>query len=141
MKLDLPTDVRRVHSMVIPMRWGDMDAMGHINNTLYFRYMEIARLQWFGELGLPANPQGLGPVIANAFCNFIRQLEYPGDVLVDTFVGAMGRSSFDTYHTLRRTDAPDTVSANGGATVVWVDFPAQRSVPVPQDVCALIIGA
>ena len=86
MKLDLPTDVRRVHSMVIPMRWGDMDAMGHINNTLYFRYMEIARLQWFGELGLPANPQGLGPVIANAFCNFIRQLEYPGDVLVDTFV-------------------------------------------------------
>jgi acyl-CoA thioester hydrolase len=141
MKLDLPTDVRRVHSMVIPMRWGDMDAMGHINNTLYFRYMEIARLQWFGELGLPANPQGLGPVIANAFCNFIRQLEYPGDVLVDTFVGAMGRSSFDTYHTLRRTDAPDTVSANGGATVVWVDFPAQRSVPVPQDVRALIIGA
>lgn len=141
MKLDLPTDLRRVHSMVIPMRWGDMDAMGHINNTLYFRYMEIARLQWFGELGLPANPQGLGPVIANAFCNFIRQLEYPGDVLVDTFVGAMGRSSFDTYHTLRRTDAPDTVSANGGATVVWVDFPAQRSVPVPQDVRALIIGA
>jgi len=134
MKLDLPTDVRRVHSMVIPMRWGDMDAMGHINNTLYFRYMEIARLQWFGELGLPANPQGLGPVIANAFCNFIRQLEYPGDVLVDTFVGAMGRSSFDTYHTLRRTDTPDTVSANGGATVVWVDFPAQRSVPVPESV-------
>lgn len=87
MKLDLPTDVRQVHSMVIPMRWGDRDAMDHINNTLYFRYMEIARLQWFGELGLPANPQGLGPVIANAFCNFSRQLEYPGDVLVDTFVG------------------------------------------------------
>lgn len=42
MELDLPADVRRVHSVVIPLRWGDMDAMGHINNTLYFRYMEIA---------------------------------------------------------------------------------------------------
>ena len=132
MKLDLPADVRRVHSMVIPLRWGDMDAMGHINNTLYFRYMEIARLQWFGELGVPANPQGMGPVIANAFCNFIRQLEYPGDVIVHTYVGAVGRSSFDTYHDMRRSDQPDVVCANGGATVVWVDFPAQRSVSVPE---------
>lgn len=134
MRLDLPADLRLVHSMVIPMRWGDMDAMGHINNTLYFRYLEIARLQWFGELGVPANPQGVGPVIANAFCNFIRQLEYPGDVIVNTYVGAIGRSSFDTYHDMRRADQPDVISANGGATVVWVDFPAQRSVPVPESV-------
>jgi acyl-CoA thioester hydrolase len=132
MKLELPADLRRVHTLVVPMRWGDMDAMGHINNTLYFRYMEIARLQWFGELGVPANPQGMGPVIANAFCNFIRQLEYPGDVIVHTYVGAVGRSSFDTYHDMRRIDQPDVVCANGGATVVWVDFPAQRSVPVPE---------
>lgn len=42
MRIDLPTDKRLVHTMTIPIRWGDMDAMGHVNNTVYFRYMESA---------------------------------------------------------------------------------------------------
>ena len=138
MKLELPEDRKLVHTIVVPIRWGDMDAMGHVNNTLYFRYMEIARLDWFFGLGLPANPQGEGPVIANAFCNFIRQLEFPGEVLVRTYAGAVGRTSFDTYHEMARTDDPDTVYANGGATVVWVDFPNQRSAPMPERLRALI---
>jgi acyl-CoA thioester hydrolase len=131
MRIDLPTDKRLVHTMTMPIRWGDMDAMGHVNNTVYFRYMESARLQWMGEWGMPANPRGCGPVIANAFCNFWRQLEYPGDVIVRSYVGALGQRSFDMFHELLRTDGGDTVYANGGATVVWVDFPAQRSVPLP----------
>jgi len=141
MRLELPADRRLVHEMVVPIRWGDMDAMGHVNNTLYFRYMEVARLEWFFGLGLPVDPQGEGPVIVNAFCNFIRQLEYPGEVLVRTFVGEVGRTSFDTFHEMLRTDDPETVYANGGATVVWVDFPRQRSVPVTGSVRALIEGA
>jgi acyl-CoA thioester hydrolase len=140
MRLDLPAEKKLVHTLVVPIRWGDMDAMGHVNNTLYFRYMEIARLQWMFDAGLPANPQGEGPVIANAFCNFIRQLEFPGDVLVKTYVGAIGRSSFDTYHELLRTDAPEVVCANGGATVVWVDFPRQVSVPIPPRFRAEVLG-
>jgi len=132
MKLELPEDKRLVHEIVIPIRWGDMDAMGHVNNTIYFRYMEIARLDWFFGMGLPADPKGEGPVIVNAFCNFIRQLAFPGNVRVRTFVGALGRRSFDTYHEMSRTETPDLVSANGGATVVWVDFPLQTSVALPE---------
>jgi acyl-CoA thioester hydrolase len=104
MRIDLPTDKRLVHTMTIPIRWGDMDAMGHVNNTVYFRYMESARLQWMGEWGMPANPRGCGPVIANAFCNFWRQLEYPGDVIVRSYVGALGQRSFDMFHELLRAD-------------------------------------
>lgn len=132
MKLEIPEQKKLVHSVVVPIRWGDMDAMGHVNNTLYFRYMEIARLDWFFQMGMPADPRGEGPVIANAFCNFIRQFEYPGDVLVRTYVGALGRTSFDTFHEMLRTDDPDKVYANGGATVVWVDFPKQSSAPLPE---------
>jgi len=131
MRLQLPADRHLVHTMTIPIRWGDMDAMGHVNNTVYFRYMETARLQWMGEWGMPANPQGQGPVIVNAFCNFLRQLEYPGDVIVRSYVGALGQRSFDMFHEMSRADDPQTVYANGGATVVWVDFPAQRSLPLP----------
>ena len=139
MSFELPAEKTLVHEMTMPLRWGDMDAMGHINNTLYFRYMEVARLEWMFSSGVPANPQGVGPVIANAFCNFIRQFEFPGEVLVRTYVGAVGRSSFDTYHEMSRTDDPDTVCANGGATVVWVDFPAQRSAPLPDHLRALLV--
>lgn len=138
MRFDIPEHKKRIHTMVIPIRWGDMDAMGHVNNTLYFRYMEIARLQWMFDSGVPANPQGEGPVIVNAFCNFIKQVEYPGEVLIHTYTGAVGRTSFDTYHVMSRTDDPDTVYANGGATVVWVDFPNQKSVPMPDRLRAQI---
>lgn len=131
MKLVIPEQKKLIHTMQIPIRWGDMDAMGHVNNTLYFRYMEIARLEWMAESGVLANPAGEGPVIANAFCNFIQQLTYPGDVRIQTFSGAVGRSSFDTYHELRLVNDPHTMYANGGATVVWVDFPKQKSVLIP----------
>ena len=140
MKLELPQDKKFVHEMVVPIRWGDMDAMGHVNNTLYFRYMEIARLDWFFGMGMPADPKGEGPVIVNAFCNFLRQLEFPGDVLVRTYIGSMGRTSFDTFHEMLRTDTPGEVYANGGATVVWVDFPRQKSVPMSDRARALIEG-
>ncbi len=138
MKLDVPEQKKRIHTMTIPIRWGDMDAMGHVNNTLYFRYMEIARLQWMFESGVPANPQGEGPVIVNAFCNFIKQLEFPGEVLIHTYSGVVGRTSFDTYHELFLSSAPETLYANGGATVVWVDFPQQRSATIPERLRSLI---
>ena len=131
MKLELPAQKKLVHTMQMPIRWGDMDAMGHVNNTIYFRYLEIVRLDWFDRIGCAPDPQGEGPLIVNAFCNFHRQLEYPGSVLAKHYVANPGRSSFDTYITLERSDAPGTVYASGGATTVWTDFPAQKSAPMP----------
>ncbi len=108
-----------------------MDAMGHVNNAVYFRYMETVRIEWMTKVGMAPDPAGVGPVIANAFCNFIVQLEYPGDVVGRLYVMPPGRSSFDMYTTLERADRPGVVCANGGATTVWVDFRAQKSVPLP----------
>jgi acyl-CoA thioester hydrolase len=134
MRFDLPADKRLVFEMVIPIRWGDMDAMGHVNNAVYFRYLETLRIEWFRRLGSMTNPDGIGPVIINAFCTFIRQLEYPGDLLARHHVHTLGRSTVDTYATLSRTDQPDQVAAEGGATVVWTDARLQRSVPIPDAV-------
>ncbi|MFZ5544013.1 MAG: acyl-CoA thioesterase, partial [Pseudomonadota bacterium] len=131
MRFELPQDKKLVHEMVIPIRWGDMDAMGHVNNAVYFRYFETIRIEWMHSIGATPNPQGEGPVIVNAFCNFIKQLEFPGDVLAKHYVANPGRSSFDTYITLERTDAPGVVYAEGGAKTVWVDFKAQKSVALP----------
>jgi acyl-CoA thioester hydrolase len=141
MRLDIPDDKKLTYEMTIPLRWGDMDAMGHVNNTLYFRYLEIVRLEWFASLGWLAGPGGEGPVIVNAFCNFYTQLEWPGEILARHYAARPGRSSFDTYVTLERTDTPGKVYAAGGATVVWIDFPKQQSRPLPERLRALLEAA
>jgi len=131
MKLELPAHKKLVHEMRIPIRWGDMDGMNHVNNTIYFRYLEIARIDWARSIGCQPNPQGEGIVIVNAFCNFYKQLEYPGDVLVKMYVSSPGRSSFESWGTMERPEEPGVVCAAGGATTVWVDFQAQKSLPLP----------
>jgi acyl-CoA thioester hydrolase len=131
MRFEIPAQKKLVHEMVIPIRWGDMDAMGHVNNTIYFRYFETIRIDWMNAIGGPPNPDGEGPVIVNAFCSFIRQLEYPGDVLAKHYTANPGRTSFETYITLERAEAPGVVYAEGGAKMVWVDFRAQQSRPLP----------
>ena len=106
MRFELPADKKLVFEVTVPLRWGDMDAMGHINNTLYFRYMEITRLEWIFKVGASTDLQGEGPVIVNAFCNFLRQLAYPGDARVTLFVAEPGRSSFETYTPLNAATSP-----------------------------------
>lgn len=131
MKIEIPADKKLVYETRFPMRWGDMDAMGHVNNAVYFRYLEIVRVDWLASLGAAPNPAGEGPVIVNAFCNFYKQLEYPGELLARHYVSNPGRSSFDTWITLERVDQPGLIHAAGGATTVWMNFPAQRSAPLP----------
>ena len=139
MRFDLPEQKKLTLEMVIPIRWGDMDAMGHVNNTIYFRYMEPVRLEWLFKVGGARDAEGNGPVIVNAFCNFIQQLQYPGDLLAKHYVANPGRSSFEAYITLERTDAPGTICASGGAKTVWVTYAQQKSVPLPDAVRRLIV--
>jgi acyl-CoA thioester hydrolase len=135
---------KQVHVMRMPIRWGDMDMMGHVNNTVYFRYIETARIAWLEAAGAAPDPTTEGPVIVNAHCSFIKQLKYPGDIEVTTYVGPPGRSSFEVTHEIRLV-APDgepgAIHAEGGAKVVWVNFPAEKSVPLPDEVRALLPAA
>lgn len=138
MRIEIPEQKRLVHEMHLPIRWGDMDAMGHVNNVAYFRYLETARIEWLNGAGFAPEPNGEGFVIINAFCNFLIQLEYPGTILLKTYAANLGRSSFDSFTTMERTDRPGVVCAAGGATVVWVNFPQQKSMPFPDRLRELI---
>jgi len=127
-----------VHVTRMPIRWGDMDAMGHVNNTIYFRYMEQARIEWMQEVGCLSDGCDEGPVIINAHCTFLHQLKYPGEIEVSTFAGIPGRSSFETWVEIRRLDTPDTLVAEGGAKVVWMNFRQEKSAALPAFVRALL---
>ena len=141
MRIDLPEHKRFVHEMRIPIGWSDMDAMGHVNNVVYFRYLETSRIEWMRQAGMAPDPHGQGPVVVNAFCNFHIQLEYPGEVVAKLYVGHVGRSSFDLVTILERSDRPGTMYATGGATTVWVDFPARKSMPLPEAMRQRLIDA
>jgi len=141
MRFDLPDAKKLTLEIVIPIRWGDMDAMGHVNNTIYFRYLEIIRIEWLHSVAGAPDPAGEGPVIINTFCNFLRQLKYPGDVLAKHYVSDAGRTSFLAWVTLERVDEPGLFYATGGAKTVWVNYRQGTSVTMPDTVRRIIDSA
>ena len=138
MKIEIPEQKKLVFESRQSVRWGDMDAMGHVNNAMYFRYLETARIDWFTAVGFRPDPQGQGPVIVNAFCNFYRQLEYPGDILVSLYVSDAARTTFETWATIEKLSEPGVMCAAGGATTIWVDFPRQKAVELPDWIRKLV---
>jgi acyl-CoA thioester hydrolase len=140
------TEERRLaHIERIPIRWGDMDAMGHVNNTVYFRFMEQARISWFRAL-VPERDAWVstGIVIANATCNYKRAMTYPGTVEVRLYVGKPGGSSVATHYELRviNGDTRDPVPyADGAALVVFVDMKQQKSKRIPEGIRERLLSA
>lgn len=131
MKFEIPEQKKFVFEMNIPIRWGDMDALGHVNNTTYFRYLESGRVDWLRSLNCSMDAKDEGVVVVNAFCNFYKQLEYPGDVLLKMYVSDPGRTTFETWATMERADQPGVIYAAGGATTIWVDVVNKKAKNLP----------
>lgn len=116
----------------IAMRWGDMDALGHLNNTYYFRYMEQARVSWLDDIGCPIEPNGIGPVLASTRCDYRKQLVYPATICLDVYTGRVGSKSLTLYHRFSSLEAPDTLFAEGEVVLVWVNYATGETVPLPE---------
>lgn len=114
-----------------------MDAMGHVNSTMYFRYLEQARIEWYASFRARERA-GMETVVVNAHCTYFRPLSFPGDIEVRTYAGSPGRSSFEITQEIRLADDPDTIYASGGSKVVWVDMQTGKSVLLPEDIRTLI---
>ena len=119
-----------VHTSRQPIRWGDMDMLGHVNNTVYFRYFEQARIEWASGLDPDgqAYGSGSGPVIVNASCTFLEPLVYPGEIEVRMYLCDAGRSSVGSHYEL---SLDGKLYAEGAAKIVWIDRASGRSVPLP----------
>ncbi len=125
---------RLVYSCELAVRWGDMDAYGHVNNALYMRYLEEARVQLIAEMGVPMDPEGLAPVVINVGCTFIKAVVYPDTLRIDCYVGSPGRSSFMTHYEVFSSNDDTIPVAEGYAKVVWIDHRTEKSVSLPAKV-------
>lgn len=127
-----------VHMSRIPVRWGDMDAMGHVNNTVYFRYAEQARIEWLEALGYGVDAGKTETVvIINASCTFLVPITYPAMVEIRLFVGKPGRTSLPTYYEMR-VEGDDTLYAEGAAKLVWFVPATGKSAPLPEKIRAFV---
>lgn len=124
----------RDYRIEVPLRWGDMDAMAHLNNVVYFRLLEEARVRWFQDLGFPTHPEGEAPILAHVSCDFVRAMTYPGTAVVQQIVTRVGRSSVEMSLTIERSDQPGVPYATGRSVIVWYDYRAGRSAPWPEPV-------
>ena len=121
----------------LPVRWGDMDAYGHVNNALYMRYLEEARVQLLDEMGVKLDPEGLSPVVVSIGCTFFRPVVYPDTLRIDCYIDQPGRSSFMTLYKVYSEANTEEPVSEGYAKVVWIDQKKGVSVPLPENVKAL----
>ena len=126
----------------IPVLWGDMDALGHVNNTRYFVWFESARIDYFGRigLGLDLNSEE-GPILASTQCDFVKPVLYPGTVEITTNVTKIGNTSFVMGHEIRNLTDESCVVAKGFGVVVLLDYKTGKKVPVSEKLRAAIRDA
>lgn len=117
-------------SLRLAVRWGDLDANGHVNNAKFFTYFEQARIAWLESLNAQNTDDGQGPVIAQTGCSFLRPIPYPATLEILVYSGAPGRSSFPTFYEILGGEER-TRYAEGQAVMVWVDRNSGKSQPIP----------
>jgi acyl-CoA thioester hydrolase len=118
----------------IPLLWGNQDAFGHINNVVYLRWCETARVEYLQRIGMwvPLPPRGVGPILASVKCDYKRPLNYPDTVWVGARVTRIGNSSIRMEHCIV-SKALDTVAATADSTIVLLDYSTNKTVPVPAE--------
>jgi len=114
--------------------WGDMDSYCHVNNTVYFRYFENARLEYFRQMGWFEYEEktGIGPILSATQGRFRKPLSYPDTVSIGARVSLIGqdRITFDYLVVSHRLDA---VVAEGQGTIVSYDYRKGAKAPLPDE--------
>lgn len=128
--------------VTLDVAWGEMDALGHVNNVRYIAWAETARIALFRQLGmatLPGDP--VGPILARIECDYLEPVEYPARVTVGIRAEGVGNSSITLEHEIWHAGAPARVVARGRAVVVLINYATQEKIRVPEAVrVALVSG-
>ncbi|CEG58927.1 acyl-CoA thioesterase [Legionella fallonii] len=119
-----------VHQKTFDIAWGDMDALGHVNNARYFDYFQEARIEWLRDLNITLTEK-IGPVVIHVACTYFKPVIYPATVTLRSSVDSLGNSSMIMDHDLYQNEV---LMAQGISKVVWVDYVQGKSVPLPEKV-------
>jgi acyl-CoA thioester hydrolase len=119
----------------IPVAWGEMDAFQHVNNIVYLRYFESARIAYFERLGYIELRQttGIGPILGSLQCRFKIPVTYPDQVFVGTWVSQIDADRFIIKFQIV-SQKHQKVAAEGEGVIVSYDYRENKKAPLPEEV-------
>ncbi len=126
-----PTRLIRVS---MPVRWRDLDAFNHVNNSQYLSYLEEARLQWMLTLPGQGMDEHVAPVVAAANLNYRRPIAWPNELAIELFVERLGNTSVSISHRIAAADDAAVLYCDGNTVLVWIDRDSGRAAALPDAV-------
>ena len=119
--------------------WGDIDAFGHVNKSVYFRHFEDARIAYFDRIGVHEIKAELniGPILATTHADFKLPLEYPDRIHIVGRCSILGPKKFNMYHTVY-SERFDAIAAQGEALLVYYDYDKGASCEIPEGIITAI---
>lgn len=119
--------------MPIPLRWRDLDAFNHVNNSNFLTYLEEARIRWFDSLGGAWIGDAFAPLMAAVQVNYRAPIAYPSSVVVELSADRVGNTSLTLGHRIVSEDGA-TLYADGHVVMVWIDRASGRPTALPDAV-------
>lgn len=119
--------------------WGDMDSFGHINNTVYFRYFEDARIAYFDKIGVHQQKEqyDIGPILATTHCNFKLPLDYPDRIHIVARSSILSPKKFNMEYAVF-SEKYGSIVADGAGLIVYYDYANGKSCEIPKMIVAAI---
>ena len=119
----------------IPVAWGEMDAFGHVNNVIYFRYFETARIACFERVGYTDTMSrgGIGPILAHTDCRYRIPLEYPDTVTAATRIDEISQQGFVMRYAVL-SHRHGRLAAEGSGRIVSLDYRSGSKIDLPPDI-------
>jgi len=118
----------------LPVAWGEMDSYRHVNNVVYFRYFENARLEYFRRMRWfeYENETGIGPILAATQARFRKPLTYPDTISVGARISVIGTDRCTMDYVLV-SHGLQAIAADGQGTIVTFHYPQGKKVPMPDE--------
>jgi acyl-CoA thioester hydrolase len=123
------------------VRWGDMDALGHVNNAEYLRYFEQSRIAWLEGHGYAVAGVGTGPILAKVSVTYLKPVVYPTEIEIRLYAGHVGNSSFTLLSEIVNGRDASERFTEGEFVTVWVDYERAKSAPIPEKIRAILTGS
>jgi acyl-CoA thioester hydrolase len=127
-------DKKLIHRKDFAIRWGDMDAYGHMNNTMYFFYVQEARFELLKEHGIIVDLHGEAPILASTACNFLKPVFYPEIIVVETYLVSIEGKKVTFEHLIYSKADSNKIFASLTALVMWYDFSTNKTILPPESV-------
>ena len=139
------TDVLKDYPCVISqqVQWGDMDAANHVNNTVYLRYFESARIEFFNQIGFMdfTGDEGVGPILAETNCKYKAPLTFPDNIKITARIlpDSIAEYSFIMQHVVY-SEKLQRIAAEGTSRIVCYDYKNKRKALIPNDLIDKLRG-